>query len=452
MTQLRRAVTQETRCRPREGSELRSETCRTQAKQAGAARACVSWGGWQLSVDGLDVPLERREQRLTALLGLTDAARRARVAGILWPESTRARALARLRRAVLQSQRRCPGLLLADRTDIGLHPDVVVDVDEVRRASRLTEKPMHRVDAEAPLAALVGEPLLPAWSDDWVLPEREHIEQLRVRALERIARHAFTRGQLRSRRSTPPQGPSLAMVRAAPRSPRAGVSVAVAEDPGPGEVGSGSGPDGEDFRPSDPAAAGTDATAAHGLRAAATPRVSPRPWTSEAPERGVDHARGRPRRRRCGRRWRLGAGGDPDVSRPASAPTSRRPRAAPSGGRPPRSRSAAAAQNARQLVVVRPSEPRWESPRWWCGRAASRPQSRSWCADRRNAASCAASCVRSLGGPRASVLDELSPAPTDGSHIADRQPVQRRDQVADSRRAPASGPAPDDKPARVDGS
>ncbi len=151
-------------------------------------------GGWQLSVDGLDVPLERREQRLTALLGLTGRSARAHVAGILWPESNPARAAAGLRRAVLRTQRRCPGLLLADRTDIGLHPDVVVDVDEVRRAARLTELPMHGVDAEALLAALVGEPLLPAWFDDWVLPEREHIEQLRVRALERIARHAFTVG------------------------------------------------------------------------------------------------------------------------------------------------------------------------------------------------------------------------------------------------------------------
>ena len=55
---------------------------------------------------------------------------------------------------------------------------------------------MPEVDAEELLAALVGEPLLPAWYDDWVLPEREHLEQLRVKALERIARHAFAMGDL----------------------------------------------------------------------------------------------------------------------------------------------------------------------------------------------------------------------------------------------------------------
>jgi DNA-binding SARP family transcriptional activator len=153
-------------------------------------------GGWQLVVDGVDVELNHREQRLTALLGLTGRSARAHVSGLLWPESTDARALASLRRAVLQTQKRCPGLLRADRTDLGLDPAVEVDVVEVRRAAGLTELPMPGGDAEALLAALVGEPLLPAWYDDWVLAERERIEQMRVRALERIARHAFELGDL----------------------------------------------------------------------------------------------------------------------------------------------------------------------------------------------------------------------------------------------------------------
>lgn len=153
-------------------------------------------GGWQLVVDGGDVPLHHREQRLVALLGLTGRGPRAHVAGTLWPESTDARALASLRRAVLQTQQQCPGLLRADRTEVGLDPDVEVDVDDVRRAAVLTELPMPGDEAEALLAALVGDPLLPAWYDDWVLPERERLEQVRVRALERIARHAFEIGDL----------------------------------------------------------------------------------------------------------------------------------------------------------------------------------------------------------------------------------------------------------------
>ena len=153
-------------------------------------------GRWQLVADGEDVALGHREERLTALLGLTGQSSRLHVAGSLWPESTDARALASLRRAVLQTQQRCPGLLQADRLSIGLGADVEVDVDEVRRAAAATEDAIAEGEAGALLGQLVGEGLLPDWYDDWVLPERERLEQLRVKALERIARQALEAGDL----------------------------------------------------------------------------------------------------------------------------------------------------------------------------------------------------------------------------------------------------------------
>ena len=153
-------------------------------------------GRWQLVADGEDVGLGHREERLTALLGLTGQSSRLHVAGSLWPESTDARALASLRRAVLQTQQRCPGLLQADRLSIGLDADVEVDVDEVRRAAAATEDAIAEGEAGALLGQLVGEELLPDWYDDWVLPERERLEQLRVKALERIARQALEAGDL----------------------------------------------------------------------------------------------------------------------------------------------------------------------------------------------------------------------------------------------------------------
>ena len=96
-----------------------------------------------------------REQRLSALLALTGhQSARSQVAGILWPESTDARALASLRRAVLQTQRRSPGLLRADRTSIGLHPDVRVDVDELRAATASRRARRSRIgDCSPPWSA-----------------------------------------------------------------------------------------------------------------------------------------------------------------------------------------------------------------------------------------------------------------------------------------------------------
>ena len=168
-------------------------------QQSRARAQCCSLrllGRWQLVADGEDVGLGHREERLTALLGLTGQSSRLHVAGSLWPESTDARALASLRRAVLQTQQRCPGLLQADRLSIGLDADVEVDVDEVRRAAAATEDAIAEGEAGALLGQLVGEELLPDWYDDWVLPERERLEQLRVKALERIARQALEAGDL----------------------------------------------------------------------------------------------------------------------------------------------------------------------------------------------------------------------------------------------------------------
>ena len=106
----------------------------SRATRFATSRGLSLLGGWQLVVDGDVVALGGREQRLCALLALSGTRARAQVAGTLWPDSTDARALASLRRAVAQTHQRCAGLLAADRTSIGLAADVVVDVDALRAA------------------------------------------------------------------------------------------------------------------------------------------------------------------------------------------------------------------------------------------------------------------------------------------------------------------------------
>lgn len=151
-------------------------------------------GDWRLVIDGAEVALGHREQRLVALLGLAAPGSRAQVASILWPDSTDEHALGSLRRAVWQCQRRCPGVLSPGRSTLGLAPRIRVDVDDLRRAAGLTELPLDGGAARELLEVLRGPDLLPGWFDDWVVEERPRLEQLRVEALERIARHGLDAG------------------------------------------------------------------------------------------------------------------------------------------------------------------------------------------------------------------------------------------------------------------
>ncbi|MCW2736975.1 BTAD domain-containing putative transcriptional regulator, partial [Nocardioides sp.] len=151
-------------------------------------------GGWQLIVDGAEVELGHREQRLVALLGLTDLTVRAQVASVLWADSTDEHALGSLRRAVRQCRTRCAGVLVADRLTVALDPGVRVDVDDLRRAAGLSRLPMSDAVAHELHDALRGPQLLPGWFDDWVVDERVLLEQLRVEALERISRAGLERG------------------------------------------------------------------------------------------------------------------------------------------------------------------------------------------------------------------------------------------------------------------
>ena len=153
-------------------------------------------GGWQLVVDGTERALGHREQRLVAVLGLRGRTARAQVESELWPDSTDQRALASLRRAVLQCQQRCPGLLEASRLTIALAPATQVDADDLRRAAGLTRLPMTDQVAGELLAALRGPELLPGWYDDWAVEERGRLEQLRAEALERVASYALEQGAL----------------------------------------------------------------------------------------------------------------------------------------------------------------------------------------------------------------------------------------------------------------
>jgi DNA-binding SARP family transcriptional activator len=123
-------------------------------------------------------------QRLVALLALSERpVSRVRVAALLWPDSTEARAAASLRSALWRLRRAAPWLIL---TGDNLEISEEVDVD-VRSARALA----HRM-AEAPIGDEVSSPepfledLLPDWYEDWAILERERFRQTRLHALEAL--------------------------------------------------------------------------------------------------------------------------------------------------------------------------------------------------------------------------------------------------------------------------
>jgi DNA-binding SARP family transcriptional activator len=163
----------------------------------GTAPCLTLLGGFGLHVAGDAVALPPSPQRLVALLALHDSALpRGYVAGLLWGDSTEARAQGSLRSALWKLQMAQPGVVWASGDALELCPDVDVDA---RRATGLARALVTgRFDEEAVVAMLVPRfcrDLLPGWYDDWVIVERERHRQLSLHALESVCEHLTQTGR-----------------------------------------------------------------------------------------------------------------------------------------------------------------------------------------------------------------------------------------------------------------
>lgn len=154
-------------------------------------------GGFGLHFGGDEVLLPPTAQRVVALLALHDTAlRRDHVAGLLWGNSTEARAGGSLRSALWKLHLAWPGLVRNQRGSLGLSSQIDVDI---RRATTIARSiVMGGFDEETIIALL--EPrfcheLLPGWYDEWVLVERERHRQLSLHALESLCDHLTAAGR-----------------------------------------------------------------------------------------------------------------------------------------------------------------------------------------------------------------------------------------------------------------
>lgn len=157
-------------------------------------------GGFQLRAGNATITtLTLEAQRLLALLAVQDrVVSRAAVAGTLWPEASEAHAHASLRSALSRLSDLAHRAVLISNTDLMLAPDLVVDLREARTiAHRLMGDPSLIVPgdlSEHAIRALSAD-CLPDWYDDWAIAESERWRQLRLHALDELARHLVAAGR-----------------------------------------------------------------------------------------------------------------------------------------------------------------------------------------------------------------------------------------------------------------
>ncbi|VVJ18046.1 Transcriptional regulator [Amycolatopsis camponoti] len=155
--------------------------------------------GFTLLVDDDRVALSSSAQRLLAFLALQDRPRtRTYVARTLWPEATTPRANANLRSSLWRASRTGHRVIDASVQEMALAGNITVDIhDAVARAHRLLDRTCGCDDIlDRRTRDDLSADLLPEWSDnEWVLLEQEQYHQLRLYALEAMAKRLTTAGR-----------------------------------------------------------------------------------------------------------------------------------------------------------------------------------------------------------------------------------------------------------------
>ena len=143
--------------------------------------------GFRLLHDSAPAVVPRGLQRVLALIALRPGTTRTQLAGLLWPDTPERRALSSLRTALWRLRREgvCPLRVASDTVEL----DRTVEVD-VDRLVWIASRVGSGTDPEEATRVLTAgrHDLLPGWYDEWVLLERERLRQLRLHALEEIAR------------------------------------------------------------------------------------------------------------------------------------------------------------------------------------------------------------------------------------------------------------------------
>lgn len=156
-------------------------------------------GHFALIRNSLEVEVPAGGQRLVALLALRDSpVTRHHVAGILWPEYSMDRALADLRTTLWRVNHSKERVITATSTRLRLRADIDVDVHRLVAFARWLSEDADDsspTDLDRSELSELSLDLLPDWYDSWVQDEREELRQIRLHALERLARALSVAGR-----------------------------------------------------------------------------------------------------------------------------------------------------------------------------------------------------------------------------------------------------------------
>jgi DNA-binding SARP family transcriptional activator len=137
-------------------------------------------------------------QRLIAMAALdSDGADVSMIRSALWHGSTPDIRAARLRAAMWRVRRECPGLLTSREGRVRLVETAEVDLrsaTDVAAAVLGDEPESASGDAVTNTLRWLEEDLLPDWSEPWLEPHQRRHRELRLCALERLAKRLLGRG------------------------------------------------------------------------------------------------------------------------------------------------------------------------------------------------------------------------------------------------------------------
>lgn len=154
-------------------------------------------GGFRLKIQQEEILLPKNAQRLITFLALRDQpVQRKFVSGTLWGESTETRAAGSLRSALWRLHDPSYDLISISGESIRLSPTVAVDLREGEAIARTVLDPSSNLDDDTDAQEeVLSLDLLPDWTEDWILMERERWRQLRLRALEALSRRLTSEGR-----------------------------------------------------------------------------------------------------------------------------------------------------------------------------------------------------------------------------------------------------------------